>query len=312
MTTAVRQFRHEALLYEGDEGFVAGTLPFVRQGVDAGEDVLVVVAARKIAALRDGLGPDAGRARFADMDGVGRNPARIIPVWRRFAADATAAGRGFRGIGEPVWPGRTPAQLAECHRHEALLNVAFAGREPWALLCPYDTAALDPSVVAEAHRTHPVLRDGTAVRTSVDYHGLDAVTAPFDDPLPEPGGGTTSFEFDRTTLSDVRELVRWHCADAGLREERVAGVVLAVNEVATNSVRYGGGGGRLLLWNEPGAVLVEVRDGGHITEPLAGRELPGPDEPGGRGLWMVNQLCDLVQVRSSPSTGTVVRLHVEG
>ena len=57
------------------------------------------------------------------------------------------------------------------------------------------------------------------------------------------------------------------------------------------------------------AVVCEVRDGGHIDAPLVGRERPSLERPGGRGLWLVNQLCDLVQIRSFP-TGTVVRLHM--
>jgi hypothetical protein len=37
----------------------------------------------------------------------------------------------------------------------------------------------------------------------------------------------------------------------------------------------------------------------------AGQNHPG----GGRGLWLTNQLCDLVQIRSGDA-GTVVRAHV--
>jgi anti-sigma regulatory factor (Ser/Thr protein kinase) len=105
-------------------------------------------------------------------------------------------------------------------------------------------------------------------------------------------------------------MVRQFCLEAGLDDERVAGVVLAVNEIATNSVRYGGGEGVLHLWSEPGALLAETRDTGSITSPLVGRELPPEDQAGGRGLWIANQICDLVQIRSSPAAGTVVRLHV--
>ena len=63
------------------------------------------------------------------------------------------------------------------------------------------------------------------------------------------------------------------------------------------------------VWRENGSLLVEVADGGHIADPLAGRDLPGPEEIGGRGLFLVNQLCDLVQLRSSPE-GSVIRVHM--
>ncbi|HEY1450507.1 MAG TPA: ATP-binding protein, partial [Solirubrobacteraceae bacterium] len=85
--------------------------------------------------------------------------------------------------------------------------------------------------------------------------------------------------------------------------------VLAVNELATNSVQHGGGGGMLRVWQEPGALVCDVRDRGFIEDPLAGRRRPPIDQYGGRGLWLVNRLCDLVQIRSSPS-GTVVRVHM--
>ena len=302
-------FQHEALLYEGDEGFLEGTVPFLEDGVSAGEDVLVVVDARKIALLHRALGPIADGIEFADMAGVGANPARIIPAWRNFADRATDSGRGFRGIGEPVWPGRTAAQLAECHRHEALLNLAFTGTGPWTLLCPYDAAALDPTVVEEAHRTHPTMTRAGSHYGSERYGGLSSFEVPFDDPLPEPGGPVAGLAFDGETLAPVRAFVRLSADGLGFDEERTSALVLAVNEIATNSVLYGGGRGALRLWQEPGALVCEVRDDGHIAEPLVGRALPPEDAPGGRGLWLANQLCDLVQIRSSPA-GTVVRLHV--
>jgi two-component sensor histidine kinase len=92
-----------------------------------------------------------------------------------------------------------------------------------------------------------------------------------------------------------------HAEAAGLDPARAADLVLAVDEVATNSLRHGGGRGAQRFWRDEGALVCEVRD--------AGRERPAIDRDGGRGLWMVNQLCDLVQLRSFPG-GAVVRLHV--
>ena len=85
-------------------------------------------------------------------------------------------------------------------------------------------------------------------------------------------------------------------------------MVSAVNEVASNSLRHAGGRGVLRMWHADDTVVCEVSDDGHIDDPLVGRVRPEVDDRGGRGLWMVNQLCELVQVRSSP-TGTTVRMH---
>jgi hypothetical protein len=51
-----------------------------------------------------------------------------------------------------------------------------------------------------------------------------------------------------------------------------------------------------------------VEDHGRIRIPLVGRIRPEPDADSGRGVWIANQLCDLVQIRSS-AAGTVVRVH---
>jgi anti-sigma regulatory factor (Ser/Thr protein kinase) len=94
-----------------------------------------------------------------------------------------------------------------------------------------------------------------------------------------------------------------------LAPERTSQLVLAVNELATNSIRYGGGAGCLCVWREADTLMCEIRDNGLIQEPLAGSRCPAPEALSGRGLWLVNQLCDLVQIRSS-QTGTTVRVHM--
>src|SRR5215213_6382269 len=80
-------FRHEAMLYAGEQGFVKGALRFLREGVARREPALVIVSARKIALLRDALGADAAHVRFDDIADVGANPARIIPTWTAFVRE---------------------------------------------------------------------------------------------------------------------------------------------------------------------------------------------------------------------------------
>src|SRR5947209_12165406 len=238
-------FRHEALFYSVRDDFVRRTAVFLRDAVATEEPALVVVDAAKIALLREELDGAAHAVHFADMAEVGSNPARIIPAWREFVTRHAPTGRRLRGIGEPICPERTAAELAECERHESLLNFAFAGSPSWWLLCPYDTEALDPAVVEEARRTHPfVLEDGIG-RESTDYYGLSAVAAPFAEPLPEPPASAQELDFGAGPLEALRWLVGRAAADAGLDASRAADIVLAVHELATNTMRHGGGRGTL-------------------------------------------------------------------
>src|SRR5438067_833038 len=300
-------FRHEALLYRGRDEFVERIGAFIRDAVAAEEPVLAVVDPEKIGLLRDELGGQSDGVLFGDMRELGGNPARIIPAWRDFVAEHAAFGRRFRGVGEPIWPGRSAAELAECRRHESLLNLAFADGAPWWLVCPYDVESLDPAVVEEARRTHPFVSERGAAGESVDYYGLEAIARPFDDGLPDPPDDASERLFRRGSLAPLRRFVARHAA--GLGASRRADLVLAVHEVVSNSLRHGGGAGRLLVWRDPDALICEVRDRGRIGDPLVGRERPAFGRSGGRGLWLANQLCDLVQVRSFPE-GSVVRLHM--
>ena len=297
-------FRHEAMLYDDRDSFVAGAAPFIGGAVAAGEPIMVAVGAEKIDLLRAHLGEDAEAVVFADMAEVGTNPARIIPAWQDFVDAHTGRGRPMRGIGEPIWADRTPDELIECQCHEALLNIAFADAPAFHLLCPYDTAQLDDEVIAEAQRSHPFV----AGAPSGAYRGHEAVPH-FTAPLPEPPAGTPEHAIGLETLPGLRAVTTDAAEAAGLSGQPVHDLVLAVHEIATNSVRHGGGTGTLRMWQDHGTVICEIRDRGRIAQqPLVGRIRPGLGQSGGWGLWLANQLCDLVQLRELPE-GSVVRLH---
>jgi anti-sigma regulatory factor (Ser/Thr protein kinase) len=177
-------------------------------------------------------------------------------------------------------------------------------------MCPYDTSALDPAVVDEARRNHPFVSEGGIPHESPDYRGLGALGGVFAEPLPVPPVTPVEVMFEAgLPLTGVRRTVTDYAARAGLAADRTDDLVLAVNELATNSLRHGGGHGTLRLWDDADALVCEVQDGGRIGDSLAGRERPGHSQTTGRGLWLVHQLCDLVQLRSLP-TGTIVRLRM--
>lgn len=305
---SVPGFRHEAVFYEGDRGFVEWIAPFVRDGIDAGQPTLVMVGRSHIDALRQSIGNSAdGLVEYRDMEMVGANPARIIPAWDEFAADRI--GRGavrIRGVGEPVWPGRTATQLEECRWHEALINEAFAEAQGFWLVCPYDIAGLAPNVVSDAHRTHPVV---TGSRPSASQAPINAA-APQASRFAPPARILAALVFGGSDLPTLRGLVGEVGARAGLAATALDGLVLAVSEVATNSLIFGGGMGVVRIWLDAGDVVCEVEDSGVITNSLADRRRPGSEADRARGLWTANRLCDLVQIRSSLERGTTVRLRM--
>jgi anti-sigma regulatory factor (Ser/Thr protein kinase) len=212
-----------------------------------------------------------------------------------------------RGVCEAVRP-RHSAAVPDCQRHEQLLNVAFnqAPRQ-FRLLCPYDMRRACADTLSVARRTHPhVWTDGRLTPS----HDFAALADPLHHaPLSRTPDHAAHIHFDVHSLHDTRERVSEIALHSGVTEDSAVAIVLAVNELTSNSIRYGGGSGSLTIWCEEDAFICEVRDGGTITDPLVGCIRPSPYQERGRGLWMVNQICDHVQLHSSPA-GTVVRTSV--
>ena len=113
----------------------------------------------------------------------------------------------------------------------------------------------------------------------------------------------------RTDLAEVRTLVHKHARDAGLTDSRADDLVLAVSEVAANTLRHTQSPGVLSIWHDDDEIVCEVRDKGIIADPLVGNHRPPPGADGGHGLWLVRQVCDLVELRSG-SDGTTIRMHM--
>ncbi|MCU1455889.1 MAG: hypothetical protein JWN46_4035 [Acidimicrobiales bacterium] len=304
-SASLDRFVHEALLYAGPATFLASVLPLIDDAVAAEQAVMVAVDARKISQLQGALGTRSGAVRFVDMHALGTNPGRIIPAWIDFIAEQAEVGRGALGIGEPVWPGRSPAELVECERHEALLNLAFDGGAPWRLVCPYDTVGLDPAVIARSGCTHRSFAPGQAAHT-IDF---EEPPADFERPLTPPVGAFTEIRLVSDALRQARDVVTTAGHRVGLGRRTLGDLVLAVDELVANSLDHGGGRCVVRAWQDGTSAVCEVEDRGTIADPLAGRRRPKPDQPRGRGLWLVHQLCDLVELRTGPA-GTIVRVHL--
>ncbi|MEU9580912.1 sensor histidine kinase [Streptomyces chilikensis] len=315
---------HPALFYRSDQEYLDGVCRFLRVAVHGrGDRALVAVPGRRLEPLRalfergedgaeygrpDGTGHDVReRVTWVDMEEAGRNPGRVLSLFREFADRHETSESRPVIVGEPLWVGRGPAETREALRHQALVNLAFAGRRV-SVLCPYD-AALSEDVLTQARRIHPVVTEGGTRRISRDYADPLDVCASFDTPLPEPADPFV-IDFGEHELALARGTAEDWASRCGLSPARRTDWLLAIGEATGNSVRHGGGQGTLRMWRSGNSLVAEIRDGGRLTDPLVGRRRPDPRSPhGGRGVWIMHQLCDLVEMRNEPGA-LVLRLHM--
>jgi anti-sigma regulatory factor (Ser/Thr protein kinase) len=193
--------------------------------------------------------------------------------------------------------GRNPARIIPALR-DSLVTV----------VCPYDSARLPGSVITDAVRTHPaVIRDRQAT-ASVSYLGPPDVPPRCNRALSRPPVHAETLGYS-DDLRPVRSFVASRAAGAGLTPSRIPDLVLAISELAANTVRHTEGDGTLQVWHTRGELICQVADTGHLTDPLAWHRPPSEELLGGNGLWLVNQVCDLVQARTGPA-GTTIRLHM--
>ena len=296
---------HEALIYHGEPDLGDALAGFVHAAADAGEPVLVALPADKLERLRDRLARETAVIEFTDITPLAGNPARLLPVVSDWVAEHDGQARV---ISEALWPGRSYAEAAECLRHDALINHALADM-PASILSPFDGESLAGDVLSGAELTHPTVLERGTRRSSDAY----------EDPV-------TLLRSDRWPLESRPELVAEHAFGGSLRQlrhaisadpltqtlspQRQADLVLAVNEAATNAVRHGDERCTAAMWSDDTGVVAEIGCLSPVGDPLAGRRRPPADAFAGRGLWLINHLCDLVELRSDDDS-TTIRMHMQ-
>ena len=176
------------------------------------------------------------------------------------------------------------------------------------MLCPYDLQ-VGSDVIASAERTHPMVLRGGRDLPSSSYNPHVPVPASCDRPLEDPPARAAVLAY-RNDLARVRAFTTRQAERAGLSDRRLRDLVIAVGELAANTLAHTSGPGMLAIWATPEEIICQVQDTGHIEDPVTGRLRPDPaDLGGGRGLWVVNQVCDLVQIRTGRRE-TQIRLHM--
>ena len=296
---------HLAFLYDDERDYLNSLSTFVEAGLRKAEPAFVAVPGRRAGLLRERLGAESPLLRYGAMAETGRNPARLIPELHAFVEEHP--GQRVRYIGESIWPGRSDAELCEAARHEALINLAFE-RAAVSIICPYDVHGLAAPVVGTVQRTHPAILRGGRTQPATGYAGRGVVPAECDDALPAPPADAQTLGYE-TSLRQARDFVASRGAALGMADDRITNLVIAVGEITANTLRHTSAGGTLWVWHTGEEIICQVQDQGWITDPLAGRQRHSPENTG-HGLWVVNQVCDLVEIRTSQAAGTIIRLHM--
>lgn len=307
-------FAHDALFYRTDEEFVAALVPFLIEGLDTGDAAVAAVTRPNLALLREALGTDAAAVTLIDRDEWYRRPGSTVAGWRRILTDATGRGHRYvRIIGEVAFG--PDDRHATWTRYESALNAVFGEAPAW-IVCPYDTRVLPRVVLADARRTHPMITDTTARdaarRPSPRYVEPEQFLRELPEPVPSAAGPPVLVLTSFTSVTELRHRVEQVITAGGwLDRDRLDDLLIVLTEVASNGLRYGSGRREVRLWATDRGVVGEVRDGGPgPADPLVGYRPPGPTSDGGRGLWIVQQLCDGLAIqRDTRGTSAWFTVH---
>ncbi|MBG0832357.1 ATP-binding protein [Planomonospora sp. ID67723] len=255
--------------------------------------ILVVTCERKLDLLSGALGEDARLIDCRPSDRWYAHPVRTLAAYHDYVRqrDRTMI------IAEPRWSGWTGRQAREWIRHESVINTTFAGLRT-AVWCLYDRTTAPRDIL----RTHPSRLEADDVEPSRLYVPPERFSLPGDElPFTDPPPAAVAVAFTPELLGGLRRTVSEQARRAGMDRNLIASLVLSVSEIAANSVEHGAGHGQVTLWPQGDEFVCEVTDpGGGLDDPLAGYRPPEPESQRGYGLWISRQLCDRLEIRSSP------------
>ncbi|WP_176523084.1 sensor histidine kinase [Blastococcus aggregatus] len=302
---------HAAAVIASDEELLASCVPFLEEGLAAGDTTVLACPPETAELIGAGLGLPAGAVENHPRIGLLDTRAPdALTVTRRLIERARATGSGWLRVVGAVQFGPQPRTWREGCRYEAARNVLLAG-EPLTGLCVYDSRILPAEVVDSARATHPDLVVGGARRASPDFDDPTAYLRRL--PVPrEPVEDTQPLlaVTEATALADLRHrlgaVITAHVDDPDLAGD----LHLAVSEVASNAFRHGVPPVSARVWAGPDQLICEITDRGvGFSDPLAGfQPAHGPDlGRGGMGLWLARKLFDHVDLLPGPD-GLTVRL----
>jgi anti-sigma regulatory factor (Ser/Thr protein kinase) len=296
-------FRHASGLFDSDEEFLRIVLPFLAEGVDAGEPVAVALTADNENLVREVLGD---RVTYIDAHTQYDRPAGTIRRSRELFGEHVAAGATRIRMAGDVPADRVSGAWDWWARYEAAVNDLYNEFPVWAI-CVYDTRTTSEPVLAEVRRTHPyvALADGHTANPAFENPRtfLEQRRSGWRNPMELT---PVTIELRDPDAAAVRHAIRTVAAD--LTPDELNGLLLGASEVLTNALLYGRPPVTVQVWATPRRVVLVVRDQGPgPADPYVGlRPVPGAPV-GGMGLWLAHQLCAYVDMAREPD-GFTVRL----
>ena len=305
------QYRHGAAVVDTHEEMLAVALPFLEEGLRAGELTVLSCPADTVELLRRELGSTAtALVDDAGLSLIGARPPDVFAHVRQYAERAHAEQRPrVRVFAESV-VGSGAERWREEMRVDAVFNEVMA-HVPVTAVCLYDRQRMPDDVVTSAALTHPQLltAEGWTGNDSFQpalafVRGLPLLREPMED------GPPVYAIDDAPTLSELRHalgaVLEVHVPDPDLRED----MHLALSEVAANAFRHGRRPVSARLWTDRVRMVCTISDSGTaFDDPLAGFvPAHGYDlSRGGMGLWLARKLWDHVDLISH-ARGFTVRL----
>ena len=297
---------HEAGFYGSDAEFADLIVPFVEEGVAAGEPVIIGYDDRKADLLRSRLA-DSAAVEFIGDQSLYASPARAIASYQRLFEFHVATGaQQIRIAGDVPHPGNG-RRFEGWDRYEAAINTVWQDFPVWGL-CLYDTTSAPQTVLDVVERTHPRLVSPSGQRRASQYY-QDMLASPLPPPPDPLEASAPILELTGRPAADTRHALarigRSRIADATLTD-----LIIGASEAVSNALRHGEAPVTVRIWATPDRLMVSVHDPGPgPADPLAGLVPQSSDaSTPGQGLWIMHQL-DIDAALIHNSEGFTVRLR---
>jgi anti-sigma regulatory factor (Ser/Thr protein kinase) len=287
-------FRHHALVYDSQDEYVARSVAFLKEGLEAGEGALVGNSRDGLAVMREALGPDADQVAFFDVGSTYTRPAHTLAAYYGVFLGQLRKAASVRAVAE-FQLGPTLTDWEEWMAYEAINNVAYSHLPVW-VVCTYSAKQVPDAVLDGVWRTHPEVAAGEWRKSDRFEDPRELVRNLTSQPEPLPDLRPLSVGADLEVFRErlARELIAEKVPDA-----RALDMLVAATEIAANALTHGGGIEEVRVGRAEGRFVCEVVDrGGGFDDPLAGYR--APRDGIGAGLWVARQLTRRVELFHSP------------